>query len=362
MGKLKVVFLIAGFEGGGAQKQCIFLLNELQKDESFEFHLVYFYEGVNFDLLDQNYLHVHKVQTGSFYDFRNILKISKILNSIKPNILISWLHASDVYSFVLKLLNRNIKWIMTERDSFYPFDLRYKLRNFVGKKADLIIANSIKGQEYWLNMGYPLKKIEVVTNILLEPKYLPEKLKSENPTILYVGRLESQKNIINLTKYFIELSSLFPTGKFYIIGEGTLKEEIKELIQENNKEGLIQILPFQKDIIKYYIKADIFVNISKHEGTPNTVIENIQLGNFVLASNIPEHVDLFGKDYPFFLNNLDDRDEFVQLVVKILEYKSDAESNLVFAKNKIKSMTAQVVADNYKLIFKNLQGDKKTSH
>jgi glycosyltransferase involved in cell wall biosynthesis len=359
--KLKVVFLIAGFEGGGAQKQSIFLLNELQKDESFEIHLIYFYEGVNFDLLDQSNLHLHKVQTGSFYDVRNIFKISKILKFVKPEILMSWLHASDVYSFALKLLNRNIKWIMTERDSFYPFDLRYKLRAFAGKRADLIIANSLKGQEYWVKMGFPFEKTKVVTNILLEPN-LPEKSKSKEPTILYVGRLEPQKNVINLTKYFIELSSIFPEGKFYIIGEGTLKVEIENLIKVNNKKTSIQILPFQKNVSNYFLLADIFVNISKHEGTPNTVIENIQLGNFVLASNIPEHVDLLGEEYPFLLNKLDDKEEFIKLIVKILESKTNPEDYLIFAKQKLKSMAAEIVADNYKLLFKNLQHDKKTSY
>ena len=359
MDKLKIVFLIAGFEGGGAQKQCILLLNELQKDANFEIHLVYFYEGVNFYLLDQSNLQLHQVQTGSFYDFRNIFKISRILKHVKPEILISWLHASDVYSFVLKMLNQNVKWIMTERDSFYPFDLRYKLRAFTGKKADLIIANSLKGQEYWVKMGFSSDKTKVVTNILLEPKHLSEKSKSKKPTILYVGRLEPQKNVINLTKYFIELSNIFPEGKFYIIGDGTLKEEIENLVNDTNKEKSIQILPYQKKVNEYFLMADIFVNISKHEGTPNTVIENIQLGNFVLASNIPEHVDLLGNDYPFLLNNLGDKDEFIKLIIKILETKRNPQDYLIFAKQKIKKMAPEIVADDYKLIFKNLQHDKK---
>lgn len=361
MSKLKVTFLIAGFDGGGAQKQCIFLLNELQKDKNFEFHLIYFYEGINFDLLNKSNLHLYKVQTGSFYDFRNIFKISRILKAINQEILVSWLHASDVYSFVLKLLNRKIIWIMTERDSFYPFDLRYKLRAFTGKKADLIIANSLKGQEYWVKMGFPLVKTKVVTNILLEQILLSEKSKSKKPTILYVGRLEQQKNVINLTKYFIELSNIFPSGKFFIIGEGTLKEEIENLIKDNNKEKSIEVLPFQKKVSNYFLLADIFVNISKHEGTPNTVIENIQLGNFVLASNIPEHVDLLGKDYPFLLNNLDNNEEFINLIVKILETKINPEDYLFFAKQKIKYMAPEIVANDYKLIFKNLQNDRKTN-
>lgn len=360
MSKLKVIFLIAGFDGGGAQKQCILLLNELQKDTNFEIHLVYFYEGVNFYLLDHNNLQLHQVQTGSFYDFRNILKISKVLKSIQPSILISWLHASDVYSFVLKLLNQNMKWIMTERDSFYPFDLRYKLRAFAGKKADLIIANSFKGQEYWVEMGFPFAKTKVVTNILLEAKHFPEKSKSKKPTILYVGRLEPQKNVINLTKCFIELSNIFPEGEFYIIGEGTLKEVIENLIKDNNKEKSIKVLPFQKKVSDYFFLADIFVNISKHEGTPNTVIENIQLGNIVLASNIPEHIDLLGNDYPFLLKNLDDKEEFIKLTIKILENKGKPEDYLIFAKQKLKSMDPEIVANDYKLIFKNLLHDNQT--
>lgn len=354
MDKLKIVFLIAGFEGGGAQKQCILLLNELQKDESFEIHLVYFYEGVNFYLLDHSNLQLHQVQTGSFYDFRNISKISKILKSIQPSILMSWLQASDVYSFALKLFNRKVKWIMTERDSFYPFDLRFKLRSFAGKKADLIIANSLKGQDYWVKKGMSSTKIKVVTNILPESNILLNKEYTKSPIILYVGRLEPQKNVIKLTEFLIELANLYPLGKFYIIGEGSLKIEIESLINSHSVESQFTILPFQKDVLTYFSKADIFINISKHEGTPNTVIENIQMKNFIVASNIPEHVDLLGKDYPFLLNDLDNKEEFVKIIQNILASNKKPEVFLKYASNKIQLMKPNIISEQYKNIFKEL--------
>lgn len=355
MSKLKVIFLIAGFDGGGAQKQCIFLLNELQKDENFEFHLIYFYEGINFYLLDKSNLKLHLVQASSFYDFRNILKISIILKSLKPDILISWLHASDVYSFALKLLNPTIKWIMTERDSFYPFDFRYKIRAFAGKRADLILSNSFKGRDYWVKMGFPMKKTKVVTNILPDFRCLSQKSKSNKIVILYVGRLEKQKNIIKLTENFIELSNLIANCEFYIIGDGSLKCEINNLIKLNNKNEVIKLLPFQKNIFDYYQMADIFVNISSHEGTPNTVIENIKFGNFILASKIPEHIDLLGEKYPFLLDDIEDKDKFINMILNILDAKINIEECFVYAKQKLKLMSPMIVANEYKLIFKKLQ-------
>jgi len=349
--KIKVVFLITAFDGGGAQKQCISLLNELQKDDSYEIHLIHFYEGINFYLLDQNNIELHQLHTHSFYDVRNILKILKIVKLIKPNALISWLHASDVYAYFVNLFYPKMKWVMTERDSYYPNEFRYKLRSFVGKRADLIVANSSKGKDYWVEKGVNESKTRVVTNILQELETNHYKKESSSPTVLYAGRLEPQKNILNITQFFISLSEIYPDGKFIIIGDGSLQGKIEDLIVNNNKSGCIELLPFQKEISKYFCNTDVFVNISKHEGMPNTVIENIQLGNSVVVSNIPEHTDLLGTDYPYLQNSLEDKDEFIRLVEDALKNRLNNTKILSFAKKKLKKMTAKSVTKEYKLIF-----------
>ncbi len=357
MSKLKICFMIAGFGQGGAQKQCIFLLNELQKNKKIDLTLIYFYEGINYILLEQSNLTLYKVTVRSFYDPANIFKIGKLLKTIAPNILFSWLHASDVYSFFACKFLHKCKWIMAERDSHYPFDARYLLRNLLGKKSDLILCNSNKGKKYWLNKNVSSKKIKVVNNILPLQKNkitIFEKLKSK---ALYAGRLEPQKNVMHLTKVFCKLADIFPEERFYIIGDGSLENDIKNEILSTSKTKQVILLPFQVNIASYFKATNVFVNLSKHEGMPNTVIENIDLGSKIVVSNIEEHRDLLGVDYPFYVKNLSSIEEAVYNIKQTLSIISE-NSELSFAKTKLQSMSAVNVSSEYLKLFQKVVYEK----
>lgn len=155
---MKICFFIPGFSNGGAQKQCIKLLNQLSLNYELEIHLMYFYEGISFHELNLERINLNKLNFISFYDPRNIMYANRMVREIQPNILFSWLHSCDVYSYFVKKLNPEIKWVMAERDSYYPDQIKYNIRCLLGKKSDLIIANSNKGKKYWKGLGVDEKK------------------------------------------------------------------------------------------------------------------------------------------------------------------------------------------------------------
>ena len=62
MAGMRICVLIPGFGMGGAQKQCIYLLNELQRDAGLDLHLVYFYEDINFEFLRRDNLVLHRLE------------------------------------------------------------------------------------------------------------------------------------------------------------------------------------------------------------------------------------------------------------------------------------------------------------
>ena len=69
----KVTFLIPGFADGGAQRQCILLLNALRNDPDLELRLIHFYDGVHFELLNREGLAIQRFDSTSNYDPRNLL-------------------------------------------------------------------------------------------------------------------------------------------------------------------------------------------------------------------------------------------------------------------------------------------------
>lgn len=347
---MKIFFLINGFGNGGAEKQCILLLNELQKDPAFDVHLIHFFEGVNFSNLTTDKITIHKIEFKSLYDFANVKKLSKIIEAEKPNVIFSWLHACDVYSFFLKMRHPRVKWVMAERDSSYPLDPRYLLRAAVGRFSNAIVANSAAGKRYWTRKMVPESRVSVIPNILQPVKdSVPQEL-TGSPIFMYAGRLEPQKNVIHLTKVFCNLSAILDNATFYIIGEGSLKDEIAQLIASAKRPNQIILLPFQKNIGSYFKACDAFVSLSLHEGLPNTVIENISLGNLIFVSDIQEHRDILGDDYPYYVSASASVEEAVKSLTSV-DFNSQNRGALAFGQEKLKEMNAQNIISRYKKIF-----------
>jgi len=352
--KLKVSFFINGFGEGGAEKQCAYLINELQKDKNFEISLLYFFEGPNFRLLNQNNIQLFKIPSASLYSIKNIPLVNNVINRIKPDIVFSWMQAPDVLSFFVKLRFPKVKWIIAERNSKYRrWDFRFILRVMVGRFANAIICNAEEGKLYWKKKCVSERKITVIPNIL----YTPEANKTEvkpiitgSPIVLFAGRLEVQKNVIVLTKAFCKLADKFKEGRFYIIGKGSLKDSIAQIIQQNDKTNQVILLPFQNNIYDFFSAADIFVSISHYEGLPNAVIENIALNKKMVISGISQHKNILGASFPYYVNGRSNTDEICDMIENALK---DENFSIHFQHGKkfVNSLNPDVITNQYKKYF-----------
>jgi glycosyltransferase involved in cell wall biosynthesis len=244
---------------------------------------------------------------------------------------------------------------MAERDSSYPFDLRFILRRFLALFADMIICNSQNGRLYWLSKNAAAHKIHVIPNMVVPQRgHLSDSIKGK-PIVVYAGRLEAQKNVIVLAKAYCQLSTAYPDGRFFMIGDGSLRQEIEDIFMKAGIHENVSVLPFQKHIIHYFSAADVFVNVSLHEGLPNTVLENILLENKIVVSDIPEHRDIMGPEHPFYINDFTDFDKVTLGIKKAIESTENMDY-MHFARNRLKLMQPQIIADSYYELFVQLGG------
>jgi len=105
--------------------------------------------------------------------------------------------------------------------------------------------------------------------------------------VLTVGRLESQKNYLNLIKNF--------EGSEYqldIVGTGSLENQIivlaKELGVKINLLGSFS----NKQLINIYQQYKYFILASHYEGNPKVVLEAMSNGCIPVLSKIPNHLEL----------------------------------------------------------------------
>ncbi len=126
---------------------------------------------------------------------------------------------------------------------------------------------------------------------------------------LAVGRLTKQKNYIYLVAEFEKLLKKYPNEKLIIIGEGELKEKIKNIIIKKNLSENITLLNYTDNVYFYMKKSKAFVLSSLWEEVGFVIVEAAFCNTTIISSNCmngPKEFLTNGKAGLIFENNKKD--------------------------------------------------------
>ncbi|MEM9923212.1 MAG: glycosyltransferase [Cyanobacteria bacterium P01_D01_bin.50] len=164
---------------------------------------------------------------------------------------------------------------------FYPF-------------ADGIVGISQGVAEDLANITHlSRERINVIYNPILtpdtfakakEPINHPWFESGEPPVILAVGRLKPQKDYPTLLRAFAQVRQV-RRCRLVILGSGSEKHNIKNLISELGLEEDVTMLGFVDNPYAYMSKASVFALSSAWEGLGNVVVEALALGTPVVSTN-----------------------------------------------------------------------------
>ena len=133
------------------------------------------------------------------------------------------------------------------------------------------------------SFGVPSGKIEIRPNWIDVHVFKP--IKNNNRftnRVLFVGRLEKQKNIVLL------LDSLFKTGVAVdIVGEGSLKSSLRKYADTLGVEVNFLGSITNDEMPLIYNSYEVYVLCSPYEGNPKTLLEAMACGCSVIGTNVP---------------------------------------------------------------------------
>lgn len=170
-------------------------------------------------------------------------------------------------------------------------DLKSKINKFLINKlypkASQVICNSHgNANDLELNFGVDKKRIRVIHNpidletiSIIEPDH--NFFNPEYFNILTVGRLEIGKN----HKLLINSVQNIHNARLYILGDGELMDELKEIIERKNLHNKVFLMGFNRNPFRYLKAADLFIFGSNHEGFPNVLLEAMACGLPILTTN-----------------------------------------------------------------------------
>nr|WP_287027028.1 glycosyltransferase [Vagococcus sp.] len=119
-------------------------------------------------------------------------------------------------------------------------------------------------------------------------KYVPyPKVDDETFNFITVGRLSPEKQHELLIKAFGEFYKEYKQSHLYIVGSGTIKDELLNLVAEL---GIQEAVTFTGQLSNPYPlmkRCDAFVLTSAYEGQPMVLLESLTLGLPIISTDIP---------------------------------------------------------------------------
>jgi len=274
--------------GGGAERAAVSIGNQLynngydvnfltfkDKKEKYE------YKGKYTSLKNKDI----KNRLGALWAiFKRAKKIKQYCKNNNIDTVISFMEEANFASIISRIIFKNkVGIIVSLRNNPERKNKVAKLLiKLLYRKADKVIVNS-KSIEKKLNEKFNIKNTTTIYNPIdfkeidklkkekIDEKYL--KLFKNSFVFITIGRLTVQKNQKLLIQEFAKVNKKIQNTKLLIIGEGELKNNLKNQIKELNLENNIFLLGRQINVFPFLIKSDCFVFSSLWEGMPNTVLE-----------------------------------------------------------------------------------------
>lgn len=140
-----------------------------------------------------------------------------------------------------------------------------------------------------LNNGIDFRRFETAES--KEKVRRRENIPQDAYVIGHVGRFSPTKNHKFLVEAFEKISKKKENAFLLLVGNGTTKKEIQDLLKEKELDKKSLILSDRTDIPDLLNTMDIFVFPSFHEGLPITLIEAQKVGlPCIISDTIPKDV------------------------------------------------------------------------
>jgi glycosyltransferase involved in cell wall biosynthesis len=177
----------------------------------------------------------------------------------------------------------------------------------------------------------------------------------ENNTVIFTGRLSSEKGVDFLIRGFVQLKNAQPC-QLLIIADGPERENIVQLIKECKAGDSVLLVSGAADVAPYLAASDVFVLPSRFEGLSNALLEAMSCGLPVISTRVGGSKDLIQDGVNGLLVDIDNEEQLAGAMGLVFGDRQLAESLGKNARETVKAKhDISKIADAYIAFYKNLQ-------
>lgn len=300
--KHKVALIIPTLDQGGAEKQLCLLATGLPASQ-FEVHVIVLTRtGPRESGLREQNIPVHFIHKRGKFDFQAWQRLRRLLLELKPDIVHTWIFAANTYGRIAAL-SASVPIIAASERSVDPWKSSFHLwiDRFLAKRTKRITTNSSGVIDFYSKHGIPseyfIRIPNAVTNSTVQPISREEAAKrlgvpADRKWILSVGRLWQQKGYKDLIWAAEMIRVLRNDTCYIIIGEGPERARLEQYRDNVRAGSQTYMVGERSDVAELLPHAEMLWNGSLYEGQSNVILEAMQSGVPVVASDIPGNTDL----------------------------------------------------------------------
>lgn len=344
---MTIHIFIAHMSIGGAERVCVNLANEFA-DMGNEVHIVVLNleNDVNTHLLDKRVqvhsLGVSRLRYSAFAMLRYVRKyrppflfvfgneMAVILNKMRK------LHLLNTPLIVRVLNNVNIS--LSKEDNVSPIvenylqkaqkqlaDMEHVIAQCDAMKDQLLEKKLVKTEQ--ISRVYNPVSRDLIRKTMEIKVPFAKREPDRTREIIFIGRLDPQKNLPHLIEGFALLNKKMPNTCLHLIGNGNLTESIKQMVEEKGLSEKVKFDGICKNMETVYAKADMIVLSSEYEGMPNCLIEAIGCGIPIVSYDCPIGPrEIVVDDVNGYLVKYNDIDQLAEKMEECLKRDWDEES------------------------------------
>jgi len=314
MNRLKVAHIVPMLGPGGAERVAVDIVKGVDR-QRFEPMVISIWRRLECDLdrlLDDSDLPVVYLGKGWGFDGRTYHRLHRVLRHCRPDIVHTHLHVLR-YALPSLLLLRNVSSLHTVHN-LAEREVEPRARCIQSYALNHGVVPVAVSEEVAISLKrlYGIQQCHVVPNgIPIDAFAHPRTARKEwraregfrDDQVLFVcvARFSPQKNHELLLKAFAQGPASDRSAHLVLIGDGVLREQVKEQAKDLALNGQIHFLGLRNDISDALRATDVFVLSSEWEGNPLSVMEAMASGLPIVSTAVGGVPDLLANGREGFL-------------------------------------------------------------
>jgi glycosyltransferase involved in cell wall biosynthesis len=289
-------FYVPSFMGGGAERNCVLLANELCLRGSRVCFIVDRASGPNRSLLADG---VVVDELGGAGHVGHIPRLRRVLSERAPRVIYAQIGLSPIKYLLASLLLRPRATAVVVYHGIYDptwllgGKLSYWFAPMITRLFDSVVAVSSDLKDHLVKRFHACARAVSVIHNPIDLDLLNKMAAAEGkvalpprPCIVAMGRMVPQKDFSTLINAYALIAGEVPHD-LLILGEGPLRESLVAQAAQLGLADRIRMPGYLDNPYPLVRHADLFVLSSVHEAFGNVLVEALALGVPVASTNCP---------------------------------------------------------------------------